>query len=110
MTRLIIGLTESDRAAGYSSFLDGYRPGAWQGIRVIEVPDVPGLADEGWAEAVFKATNAPLEAVEGDPGAKAVWDALADLPAARSLSAGDTVTVGGVMYECAKSGWKKVVA
>lgn len=108
-----IGWTKSAMPE-YSSFADGYKPGAQQHVEVIEVevPEtvpVSGMA-EFVAEAVFTATNSPYE-VSGLPGQ--IRDAIAakgyrGQGAHYSLSTGDTVTVGEVMLACESFGWKQV--
>lgn len=108
---LTIGFTRSDRADDYSSFADGYRPGAEQDIVEITVESPVGFTGEQWAEAVFVASNAPGEGHLSDqPGATAVSAALAQArkngARMRSLSVGDTVTINGVRYACTPAGWE----
>lgn len=110
---ITLGFTCSDRATGYSSFDDGYRPGARQDTVEVEVDGTTGLSGEGWAEAVFVASNAPGEGFCTDqPGAVEVYAALAGLrrngARLRTLSKGDTVTVDGIRYACASAGWEVV--
>lgn len=120
---ITIGWTRSEVVDGkliYSSFGDGYRPGASQHTETITIrrdgpPASPTLElVEHIAEAVFAATN--------DPGMRP--DAYGNLAqrirhaidatgyrgqgAHYSLSVGDTVTVNEVMLACEGSGWRRV--
>lgn len=111
--RVILGFTQSDHANEYSSFDDGYRPGAEQRAAVLVVTDAPdGLTAEQWAEAAFIASNAPGAFSGDDPAVTALRSALDDARHAgtrlRSLSVGDTVTVEGETVACAKAGWERV--
>lgn len=112
-----VGWTNSDMENGYSSFCDGYRPGAEQHTETfsLEVPE--GATPEVVAEAVFLGTNSPYVAVEAEQGVdtlavrvhKAVQATGYDGRGFHySLSVGDTVTVGGVMLACESGGWKVV--
>lgn len=108
-----IGWTKSDLPE-YSSFADGYKPGAQQHTETIEV-EVESFADpqhtvEAVAEAAFVATNSPYE-VSGLPAQ--IREAITATGyngrgAHYSLSVGDTVTVGEVMMACESFGWKRV--
>lgn len=111
-----IGWTRSDPDAGYSSFCDGYRPGAAQ-HRLTVLVDVPDEADiavavEAIAEAAFTATNHPApETLTGY--ARQIHDGITasgyiGREAHYSLSVGDTVTVGEVTLACAPTGWQRV--
>lgn len=112
-TMVILGFTRSDRAAGYSSFDDGYRPGAEQRAVALTVHDAPdGLTVEQWAEAAFVASNSP-DATSRDFSATIALRGALDGAAStgvrlRSLSVGDTVTVEGETVACAKAGWERV--
>lgn len=99
----------------YSSFCDGYRPGASQHTETIEIEVgdlTPVGAAEKIAEAVFCATNHPYP--EGLVGlSKQAFDAITATGyngrgAHYSLSVGDTVTVGEVMLSCESDGWQQV--
>lgn len=111
-----IGWTRSDPATGYSSFSDGYQPGASQHRLTLRV-DVPADADitaavEAIAEAAFAATNHP------DPDtltgyAQQIYEGVhasgyTGREAHYSLSVGDTVTVAEVTLACAPTGWQRV--
>jgi hypothetical protein len=106
---ITLGFTESDRAAGYVSFSDGYRPGARQ-TRISLTLDGDGsaLSAQQWAEAAYEASNHPGHAHTGP--AQAIQRALADQApgARRSLSVGDTVTVRGDTWACEPSGWRQI--
>lgn len=107
---IIIGTTHSDRANNYSSYSDGYRPGAQQDIHLLSVPDGFNATGEEWAEAFYVAHNAPGESASDSPYVKVARDALRAFPARiRTLSKGDTVIVDGVMYACDSAGWTRVV-
>jgi len=114
-TTITVGFTESDRAADYSSFDDGYRPGAEQQTvqLVITDPDGPAQSLDDWAEALFTASNAPGAAPHEHPAITAARRALADARLGgvwmRTMSVGDTVTIGGQTVACDKGvGWKPV--
>ncbi|MEU7822956.1 hypothetical protein [Catellatospora sp. NPDC049133] len=103
--RITLGFTHSDRASGYSSFTDGYRPGAQQDQVAIDVDDLDlgYLGEIEILDLVFEASNVPVNQLRG--AALAVGQALADAVRTqklRSLSTGDTVTIGagGVRYAC----------
>ena len=111
-----IGWTRSDPEAGYSSFSDGYRPGASQHRLTVRVA-VPDDADvaaavEAIAEAAFAATNHPApETLTGY--ARQIYEGIAasgyiGREAHYSLSVGDTVCVGEVTLACANTGWQRV--
>lgn len=106
---ITLGFTESDRAAGYISFSDGYRLGTRQ-VRISLILDGDGSALSGqqWAEAAYEASNHPGHAPTGP--ARAIQRALADQApgARRSLSVGDTVTVRGHTWACEPSGWRQI--
>lgn len=111
--KIILGITRSDRANGYSSFDDGYRPGAEQQAVTLTLPDgFDGLSIEQWAKAMFIASNAPGASPDEDGAVTALRDALERARRAgcqiRSLSVGDTVTVNGDTVACAKTGWERV--
>lgn len=111
-----IGWTRSDPETGYSSFSDGYRPGASQHRLTLRVT-VPDDADvaaavEAIAEAAFAATNHPApETLTGY--ARQIHEGIAasgyiGREAHYSLSVGDTVSVGEVTLACAPTGWQRV--
>lgn len=111
-----IGWTRSDPATGYSSFSDGYQPGADQHRLTLRV-DVPtdadiGAAVEAIAEAAFAATNHPdPDALTGY--AKQIYEGVqasgyTGREAHYSLSVGDTVTIAEVTLACAPTGWQRV--
>lgn len=108
--RVILGFTQPDRDSDYSSFADGFRPGAVQEVAVLVLPDAPdGLTVEQWAEAVFIASNAPGPHVGEDAIVPMVRAALRQWPRAlRSLSVGDTVTVQGETVACDRAGWTRI--
>lgn len=113
---ITIGWTKSSLPE-YSSFCDGYKPGAEQHTETIEVEWSPKHPEPDWgalevAEACFIATNSPYE-VTGL--AAEIRSAIAATGydgrgAHYSLSVGDTVTVGEVMLACANFGWERVFA
>lgn len=127
--KLTIGYTLPDADSGYQPMLDGYRPGAaqhsveldlddlsrrWPGGRAARViQETPALQ---WAEALYTATNAPLEAIDHDPRlvVRLIWAAIQNQtqPAARAVlrpvSVGDTVTVAGHALACARAGWVEI--
>jgi len=118
MSKVAIGWTESDRAAGYISYMDGWKPEAEQEVWVIDIPDYFATDIERVAEAVFEATNAPYELPVGSLG---IWfqnyfkTQGGVLP--RSLSVGDTVSfvhydaeanmVPAAVVSCESMGWKR---
>lgn len=114
-TPLTVGFTESDRAANYVPYDDGYRPGAeQQTVRLLLTdPDGPAPSLDDWAEALFTASNSPGAAPHEHPAVAAARRALVDARLAgiwmRSLSVGDTVTIGDRSVACDKGvGWKPV--
>jgi hypothetical protein len=103
---LVIGFTESDRASGYVSFCDGYRPGAKQRLVSLTVRSARTYLGEEVAEAAFVATNHPEPDTLGGL-AGIIAKALAYKPV-RSLSVGDTVDVNGTNWACSRKGWVQV--
>lgn len=113
---VVIGWTISDPETGYSSFMDGYRPGAKQQRVMVHVdkPQYGSLAEavETIAEAAFTATNHPdPEHLTGY--ARQIHDGIyasgyRGQGAHYSLSAGDTVTISEVTLACANTGWQRV--
>jgi hypothetical protein len=115
-----IGLTRSDRegpaATGYSSFGEGYLPGASQDTFEVDIPDqmdlpegaeVRGLELLGWI--VLKATNDPT--AEWSPGTVGrVARSIAGLRRTRmrSFSTGDTLTVAGKSVALTSDGFVPV--
>lgn len=101
---------------GWRRLRDGSMPE--QDLFVFDVPTelLADLAKEKVAEALFVATNAPLEVIA--PGTLSRWfaDALIDRTyravgedCTRALSVGDTVTVEGQpSVACEKQGWKEI--
>lgn len=118
-TVLLIGLTKSDRAAGYSSFSDGYRPGAAQHVVRLTIETAePAPTPREWAEHVYEAMNAPFELTGPSALVRTEITRLNVLGVRmRTLSVGDTVTVagdpaagaGGVMLACEGAGWADVL-
>lgn len=108
-----IGWTKS-KMPEYSSFADGYRPGAEQHTETIVVEtepfEDPQHTVEAIAEAAFVATNSPYEvsglASQIREGIEATG--YNGRGAHYSLSVGDTVTVGEVTVACESFGWKRV--
>lgn len=108
---LTIGWTKSDMDNGYSSFMDGYRPGAEQHTETITVEVDREYSVEALAERALVATNAPY--VEPGSVAEKIAKAIEATGyygqgAHYSLSVGDTVTVGEVTVACERLGWKVV--
>jgi hypothetical protein len=106
---IVLGFTQSDRAADYVSFCDGYRVGVRQVTVTIALEgDGSQYSAEDWAEAAFVASNYPGQAPAGP--ARAIQLALAEQAPGplRSLSVGDTVTAHGQMWACENSGWRRV--
>ena len=112
---ITLGFTQSDRSLDYSSFSDGYRLGARQ-VAVTITVETAGidLSPEQRAEAVFAASNVPHPLTDlttaADRAAAAIRHALAaqiHFPT-RSVSVGDSITVGGVMLACQPIGWQAV--
>lgn len=108
---LTIGFTKSDRSIDYSSYDDGYRPGARQELVTLTVNarGLPEMTAAQWGDAVFEATNAPGVS---DPAARRIAEAISVAQQAgqarrmRSLSVGDTVTVNGTeRVSCEKRNW-----
>lgn len=111
-----IGWTRSDMDNGYSSFSDGYRPGASQHTETltIDLGETNQPVDrlvEMIAEAAFEATNSPAPQMKVAKALRAALDATGyrGQGAHYSLSVGDTVTVGEVTLACDNWGWKRVV-
>jgi len=106
---IVIGITASDREAGYVSFDDGYRPDAHQELHLITLESgVIATEAEVWAEAVFEATNNPGQLSAPAQKVRQAMDAAGI--ATRSVSVGDTVTVGGATYACERTGWVRLEA
>jgi hypothetical protein len=103
---LTVGFTESDRASGYVSFCDGYRPGADQRLVSLTVRSARTYDGPEVAEAAFVATNHPDPDTLGGL-AGTIAKALNGKPV-RSLSVGDTVTVNGFTWACSRRGWQQV--
>jgi hypothetical protein len=110
---LTIGWTMSDRATGYSSFSDGYRPGAQQHTETVTVEAPADWSLAQLAEAVYVATNAP-DASMMSGVALAINAAIDDNgyygreAGHYSLSVGDTVTLDGDTVAVDRLGWKPV--
>lgn len=110
---LTVGWTNSDMEHGYSSFCDGYRPGAEQHTEtfIVEVEE-DMVTPMGLAEMVFEATNNPYltqpQGVLGQVFRAVKATGFTGEGFHYSLSTGDTVTVDGVMYACENSGWAVV--
>jgi hypothetical protein len=106
---ITLGFTQFDRAAGYSSFSDGYRLGARQeSVTIVLEGDGSSFTAQQWAAAAFTASNHPGHAPAGP--ARAIQLAVAEqvrFPL-RSLSVGDTVTARGEMWACEPVGWRRV--
>jgi hypothetical protein len=100
-TTVTVGLSESDRDDNYFPMMDGYRPGVAQQTVSIAVEDALLLAPEAMAEAVFHASNAPTI----DPANPLHRTLRAGLRGYRSVSVGDTVTIGEVRLACERTGW-----
>lgn len=122
-TVITIGLTASDRDNNYSSFMDGYRPGADQQQVLLPVPSflLHGKDIEEIAEKVFIATNAPGDMPVGtlEHAVRNLWSELVRSLSSvgqgslRSVSKGDTVTLGFDVDEdptvaCASFGWDRL--
>ena len=110
-TTVVIGLTQSARTGDYFPMSDGYREGAAQQVVSVEVETglLVGKSIEAVAEAVFEATNAPVEVFARNPLACAILEGLLDPMGRgqyRSLSVGDTVEVDGTRVACDRFGWK----
>lgn len=108
-TRIVLGLTRTDRIANYIPAMDGYRDGADQERYVLHVPTeaLRGVTLEQVAEAAFTATNHPFpESLTGLAGLIAVEVADARRVSLRSLSTGDTVEMGDVRAICQPTGWE----
>lgn len=105
--RITIGYTRTDRPGDYVPAVDGYRPGAAQDVRTIIV-HTDLVADAlAWAEVVFMVTNAPPMLANGLVAA--VVPALEASPGEwRSLSVGDTVSVGSTTLACTAVNWEVV--
>jgi hypothetical protein len=106
---ITLGFTQSDQAAGYSSFTDGYRIGAHQESFTIELEGAGSMYTAAqWAEEAFTASNHPGTAPTQP--ARAIQLALAEQVSAplRALSVGDTVTVDGIMLACTPVGFARV--
>lgn len=112
---ITVGFTQSDRANDYVPFDDGYRPGAQQETIQLVVTDYrgPALSLADWAEALFFASNAPGASPSDGLVVAAARAALVaarrDGARLRTLSIGDTVTIGDRTVACDKGvGWKPV--
>jgi hypothetical protein len=97
---ITIGLTKSDRGeggCGYSSFTEGYLPGADQETYEVEVSNgarIQGVEGLGWI--VMRATNDPTaEQQSGTVGDLARELAPLRRTRMRAFSTGDTITVDG---------------
>ena len=103
-TTVVIGLTQSARTGDYFPMSDGYREGAAQQVVSVEVETglLVGKSIEAVAEAVFEATNAPVEVFARNPLACAILEGLLDPMGRgqyRSLSVGDTVCMENTLGE-----------
>jgi hypothetical protein len=108
---ITLGFTESDRHRGYTSFSDGYRIGALQMSVTIAIEGGDSrLPAQPWAEAAFVASHQPDPSA--NPAVAAIQRALAEQVTVplRTLSVGDTVTVGGHMFACEPAGRRRVDA
>ena len=106
---ITLGFTESDRAADYSSFSDGYRIGARQeSVTVVLDGSGEAMTAKQWAEAAYEASNLRDAAPAGP--AQTIHLALTTQVRGplRSLSRGDTVTVHGQMLACEALDWRRV--
>jgi hypothetical protein len=125
--KLTIGYTLPDADSGYHPMLDGYRPGAAQQTVELDLDDLPRRWPGGraarltqattplqWAEALYTATNAPLEVIDRDSrlAVRLIWAAIQTQPATRAamrpVRIGDTVTVAGHALALAHDGWVPV--
>lgn len=103
MIDIEIGFTRTDPTPdGRIPMIDGYRFGDPQDVVTVSLPDSP-LPNHVWAEAVFVATNAPVEVIAGDSNAAVVMLTMGSAP--RAVSIGDTVTVGNRVWVCQRIGW-----
>lgn len=113
---ITIGFTEPGDQHPYLSLslVNGYRIGARQTSVTIHLPGDGGpRSAQEWAEVVFTALQHPrLSLAESAPDSDvtAIRRALTDQvhTPLRSLSVGDTVTVGGQMWACESTGWRQV--
>lgn len=111
---ITVGFTEPDHQHPYLSLVDGYRIGAPQTSVTIHLPGDGGhRSTQEWAEVVFTAVQHPRSSLAEpapDSDVTAVRRALTDQvhTPLRSLSVGDTVTVGGQMWACESTGWRQV--
>lgn len=109
---VIIGLTESEfsDAVNYSSFSEGYLPGASQEVFEVDILDTGefgDLEDIGWV--VFKATNDPTAEEQAGPvGNLARVIIPLRRTVMRSLSNGDTITVDGESIALQHHGFEPV--
>lgn len=106
--KVVIGFTAAALDRSYVPQLDGYRPGALQQEVELHCRVVPTAQHTDYAEGVFEVTNAPYLPTQGAAGA--VADAVTALSTRlpRTLSVGDTVTVGDVKLACLSAGWAEV--
>lgn len=92
-----VGWTRPDREAGYSAFLDGWRPGADQHTETLTFLVPADYSDLDVVEALFVATNDPDTPAAGTvpAGVRAALDATGynGAGAHYSLSVGDTVSI-----------------
>lgn len=108
-----VGWTNSDMENGYSSFCDGYKPGAEQHTETFTLEVEEGMVTpERVADMVFEATNNPYltqpQGVLGQVFRAIKASGYTGEGFHYSLSVGDTVTVDGVMYACQPTGWAVV--
>jgi hypothetical protein len=127
--KLTIGYTPPDHDSGYQPILDGSRPGAAQQTVERDAEDLPRRWPGGrvaclthvttsarWAEALYPATNAPLEVLEADPrlAVRLIWAAIqsrtppATQAAMRPVSVGDTITLAFHALARAHAGWVEI--
>lgn len=117
MAKVAIGWTESDRAGGYISYVDGWKAEAPQLVWVTDIPDYLAVSIEDVAEAVFEATNAPYELPVGSLGRWFQTYFQTNSPQPRSLSVGDTVSfvsydaqanmIPSAVVSCERIGWNR---
>lgn len=125
--KLTIGYTLPEADSGYQPMRDGYRHGAaqqtveldlayhshrWRGGHATRANQA--TTPPQWAEALYTATNNPIEVLEADPrlAVRLIWRAIQAQPATRApmrpISVGDTATVAGHAQACTHDGWVEI--
>lgn len=111
---IVIGLTRSHRCEdlNYVPTSDGYRPGAEQDLVAFDAALSATAQPSDVADALFEATNSPFTLDGMAAALRDGWTAAGhsrQVAPFRSVSVGDTVTVGRVVLVCDSASWTPLV-